>query len=950
MAINSAKLLPSSTVRGSLVKTPKNFSVVTLSEKSIDDIKVIRTKVIEVEKIFKGTLAGEKKELDRKKKEENREGREREERRLETPKSSSKSIKDKMPKALGMGIFGWIKNFIGNILLGYFATRLIDHLPKLMPMINIMGKAADFLIDFGGKFLDGFVTFIDVAYKAYDWTRGALKKIGGDGLVQNFDRFIKAVDVVITMLTVAALSKGLGLDKGFGRKGKGRRGGSRPRTGGRPRVTQGRGGTPRRGPGGRPRVTGAPRGGFKPKFRGPRGIPILGTIFSIFDFAERKSAGQTNVQAGVGVGGGILGSIAGAALAATLFPEPASTAAGLLTLGILGTLGYNLGGAGADKITGAKYSGGGRVGVPKRALSRAKTKKQKSRIVRRPTQFQIIPGSDVGGEENLEKNYNPLSRLFEEDGPAKFLLDGVKKVPVIGGFVNTVLDKLNPSEMIKSAGEKLFGIDFFGPILGIATQILLGQKPRDTDFKNVGYGINMLIQEGIVKKKLLGGVASAYAEGGLVDSKTLEAISSGGDISDWVAKTFKSSVNQESGKIISDIQSNISVATQSLYGGETGGVTGSSGFFGAPGGMAGQFSPTGIQGDIYKYLLSKGLNDNLALGIMANIHRESGFKPGISEYGGGPGVGLFQYSSGGRKSAFLKAVPDYATNWKGQIDFALKDDVGPQYTKMKFDSPQAAADWWMKYWERPAEYIQNDKGPKIHAQYLAGLKQFKTQKGYEIPTSGSSISLGKGYGSAGGKLAGELGRFIKSKLRSPEQFQAVTEHPEFGGIRGGHAKNSYHYSGRAIDIGAYAHEQGPILAAIQEFNRLKGIKPVELLHAGNEPKYHSDHVHAAYASGGMTHDYPHLALLGEEGTEIVVDADSAGPAKSMLLAINQAKGFDGVMKAISDYAPYDHMVPQTIIVEDEIEGMDYEEDDKPFLPSTSSGQRDDPFEFLDYQG
>ena len=54
------------------------------------------------------------------------------------------------------------------------------------------------------------------------------------------------------------------------------------------------------------------------------------------------------------------------------------------------------------------------------------------------------------------------------------------------------------------------------------------------------------------------------------------------------------------------------------------------------------------------------MSDNHALGIIANIHRESGFRPGVSEKGG-PGVGLFQYSSGGRKSSFLKSVPDYAT-------------------------------------------------------------------------------------------------------------------------------------------------------------------------------------------------------------------------------------------------------------------------------------------------
>jgi len=85
------------------------------------------------------------------------------------------------------------------------------------------------------------------------------------------------------------------------------------------------------------------------------------------------------------------------------------------------------------------------------------------------------------------------------------------------------------------------------------------------------------------------------------------------------------------------------------------------------------------------------------------------------------------------------------------------------------------------------------------------------------------------------------------------------------------------------------------------------------LHGDND-RGHWDHVHAEYAKGGETLDGPHLAMLGEKGKEIVIDADSAGPAKDMLLAINQAKGYKGVMAAISQYAPYDAMSPQTIII------------------------------------
>lgn len=52
--------------------------------------------------------------------------------------------------------------------------------------------------------------------------------------------------------------------------------------------------------------------------------------------------------------------------------------------------------------------------------------------------------------------------------------------------------------------------------------------------------------------------------------------------------------------------------------------------------------------------------------------------------------------------------------------------------------------------------------------------------------SGTKIKLetGAGYGSEGSGIVSELGKFIQSKLKSPEQYQAITEHPDFGGVVG----------------------------------------------------------------------------------------------------------------------------------------------------------------------
>lgn len=121
--------------------------------------------------------------------------------------------------------------------------------------------------------------------------------------------------------------------------------------------------------------------------------------------------------------------------------------------------------------------------------------------------------------------------------------------------------------------------------------------------------------------------------------------------------------------------------------------------------------------------------------------------------------------------------------------------------------------------------------------------------------------------SDGSKLAGELGKFLDSKGLG-SWGSGTHQHPEHPPWpkESGHATNSLHYESqgaRALDIGGWGpnlfrrkgqsgtDDQTQILSAISEFNASKGAAPVELLHEGNEPGGHSDHVHVAYQGGGL---------------------------------------------------------------------------------------------------
>ena len=148
---------------------------------------------------------------------------------------------------------------------------------------------------------------------------------------------------------------------------------------------------------------------------------------------------------------------------------------------------------------------------------------------------------------------------------------------------------------------------------------------------------------------------------------------------------------------------------------------------------------TGIQGEMYNYMTKElGLSHNKALGILANIQRESNFDidaKGDPHAGGS--FGLFQWNAdAGRAKPMMEAVPDWKTNWKGQIKYALDEDVGPEFINMKFDSPQEAADWWMKHWERPADL---EYGSERHKNYL---KQFSGDSSM-LPMNFDSIAFNR---------------------------------------------------------------------------------------------------------------------------------------------------------------------------------------------------------------
>ena len=1043
--VSSLMVRPKTTmVPKSTLVTPKTFPVssTSTSAKTGDKLTGIQDNLIEIDKILKGTLAEQKNQEDLKRKSEKSEKRSKLENNLENKNQIlGKLGKKKLPKlpTPRLGFLGWIQNFIGSLILAYAITNFSGLLPQLAKLLPAILGVMDFAIDLGGKFLNAIVSFIDIGYQAYDWTRNTLKTFGGDALVAGFDKFMGAVDFIITALTLAAFARGFGGGPG---PGGGRRGGSRGR-GPRGRVPITRSGgvrTPRgplgkvfrffrfnpftgarnplsRGPrvtrsGGfrnpfrqRPRVTGGgpripkiPTGGGGilskvKKFLGPFGR-FLGPVFFAIDFFTRKGSGQSNVQAGAGAAASVGGFSAGSTVAAKVLsplivtPIPGARllyGLGILGGGILGSLGLT---ALTDKATGAdqvsppeidenevgEFSEGGKIKkkkkiTPSRTLSTRLTTKRV--LPKKPSSTRPIPAPPPP-----VKKGEPTPRAWWD---------------FLGWFTgggNTGELDLGPSgsklgAKIASVGNTLARNDYFGPILQLTSKIILERKIEDVDYKNAGLGINMLIAEGVSKEKIKRGI-KGFAEGGRIDGQLGDM-----DVSSLVAKTLKDSLKTELAKTY-DIGTSKGSTGSGSFGSEPspGSSTSSSG---APfsGSMKGaQIGEQHLLDAMKKY---KYTGDPAVL--MSIVKGESNFQATEEKMyvDADNAYGIFRNRFRDRahaqqlidagKEAFFNHVyqpkyvvmnekPDdgYRYIGRGHIQLTGRSnyrDIGKIIGRdlegdplQILNNPTVSAEAAVGFMIRAQKYGQGvddiesalrtvggsqtswDKKRKYYQEYKKKIESGQVGQNTPAtpnvqpsqPSSGNippSISSGTGgnyeRSARGTKLAGDLGRYIYKTLTPAAKakdgvgdFSYASEHPDFGGSFK-RSYNSWHNVDRAIDIGGYwPQDQKKILAKIMEFNQKFGATPVELLYgkpgtplAGT----HGDHVHVAYEKGGMTHDGPHLALIGEKGSEIVIDNDSSvDEVAPMLLAINAAKDKKGVMEAIKNYAPYESVGGTAVII------------------------------------
>ena len=880
--------------------------------------------------------------------------------------------KDKESKTKGfttprLGFLDFIKNFLFNVLFGALALKLLPHLPQLKGVLITTLKIGNFAIEFAGTILNAMVTFVDKVYGIIDFGKQQIKLLGGEKAVKSYENMLGTANKLINAVLIAGmLFSDLIVTKAqvdsnqsaVGDIGK--------------EVTE----EIVKRQGFRAAIQNAGRmiGNFA---KGAGVVLLVGLASSILGeltFQLRKFTKKlqndvayllkeaesdknpiTKVLKLITYNAALPGlkffnfAALGLGTLLDIIGAPFRYLSELVNLGImsltgdaegikqqrenlgkfdarireqireyvntlsLGTLAKEKGsfgslyGTGATKAMG--YASGGAVtregeeaigGV----IGRTLPKKAASRTIEIPIS-PLNPGSDADGQMIY---VNPTTQKPTETSNIETFFPNPEDPKYVSPY-----SYLNNSYSIASSGE------FLKSFLQMPIKMIMGDGSSEGDYTSLAAAVNNLFVNILGRTLIPGKKTSLADELGPIDILSWVANSIKESMITPVSNLIKSLKNQfmlksggGPGKI-ADATSASEVKSSSLeeFAGQAQFVIGDSiahGFAGRSG--DGSDSEDTMKGrsaaNVLKILKLRG--DKLK-GMLIDLSTGIANSPE-------------DYKSVEEQLSYLKSI-GARVRVLGVADPFSKKNNG---INEKLDQMVKSNGFYFY-----GGYKGSADGVHGTATDYTELKAKVKRDTAPIKESEGQSPTGKGYGSAGSKLAGELGRYIKKKLKSPEQFLAVTEHPEHGGVLGKHAAGGYHYQGggRAIDIGAYTREQGPVLAVVAEFNKMKGIKPVELLHGKNDPD-HGDHVHVAYKEGGpvnktdyaLTHpgeyvvDADSVKFLGINFYDIINETETAFQRKNAsesLISILEQYTEDGFVESEDDYT-YQVPAPKYIYI------------------------------------
>ena len=579
----SASLAPKSVSSSAIVKAPK--AKVTSARLSMADILVvIRKDVNFIESFLNFDLTNKTTKLAGLKKDKSKKRLEKEE-KISESKLKKPKFGLKLPKS---GIVDGVKNFIGNMLMGMFVLKMLDFLKgkNISAILKTAGAAVDFIIGVGGTLLNGLATFIDWGYKAYDATLGFIEKFGGQGAVDNFEKFTGLIDTALFLTTAIAGSMAVEAMTGGGGDGPGILDfmkGKGAAKGATAAATKGTAAGTAAGGGGAAGTAGTVGGvavgtaaaviagvGLLASALGEGAYQIKKIGKKPIDDAQKQFDKYTWFNpmkyfwgAALGMQKMLMFPLTFTGYALDVIGTPFRYAIELIRFGVMALMG-DTEGMKKQNTNLAKFDSRIRESIREmlNMLTLGLAFKEKG-------SFGNIFGDEKAQAEMMKKYAEGGTAKAPGSKSTKKKKSGLRKLPqkptytrepvpksseslgtttIInekawwdpagvftgGESVQEIKASRDVSRRIISVQNKLGDDDYFGPILSLTSKLIRGQRPTFKDYENIGLGLNLLYQEGM-KDGVLGGMPTKkYSNGGSV---TPEVASE--DISKWVQKTFE---------------------------------------------------------------------------------------------------------------------------------------------------------------------------------------------------------------------------------------------------------------------------------------------------------------------------------------------------------------------------------------------------------------------------
>jgi len=116
-------------------------------------------------------------------------------------------------------------------------------------------------------------------------------------------------------------------------------------------------------------------------------------------------------------------------------------------------------------------------------------------------------------------------------------------------------------------------------------------------------------------------------------------------------------------------------------------------------------APNSVPWEQIKSYLATKMDEPHYVGMMLNMAAESGFRPWVVvvDSNGLPSGGLFQHNGNRLEKLQQTLGSGWKHDWKGQINFALREPKGQEFLATRFNNPRDASRWWTVNFEVPGD-------------------------------------------------------------------------------------------------------------------------------------------------------------------------------------------------------------------------------------------------------